>query len=585
MYILRYIVPVILLLIASPLLASDLWKQLVHSSELDFAQWLQSRVDIRAKALAAVQEVQMIAMEDGTRLRTSIYRPNSSGLYPTILVRTPYNRLIGGQDQFGYRGIADYYNPKGYAVIIQTIRGKFESEGTYKLLSAGEIDDGFATVEWISQQSWSNGKVATLGVSHDGFTALAAGIRRPSALKVVIAGGAPGDFRTDAFFTNGTMSTSLLDYIAFIEKDLGPVYDPLFYDNYLSKLLHEPRLKQHDNIVEQVQLRLWDELIPKLNKPSSVYWKQRRIRDRLTQIQVPVVHIAGLFGDGDMPDTVKNYLAMTADPEIANQQRLILGWWPHEGSGPYGDASNVTPYLLNRINAYLDFYLQDKPSSLLEEKRVQMFSKGQEKWITSTDYPVAKTKSTELFLSPNGKLSKTTGASSGSDSYLCDPEVVPTIITDPVVDDGPDQLVYLSDPLTKSLNLLGDANLRLFVSSDTKDADFLFFLFKRTSSGQDEVLSSLFGAVQARYRNGSYNKPVLLNPGEIYELNLPITAVSEGVKNGERIGIVILSNLNPAVVRNANTGKKIGKDKSFQKANIRIYRGGDSASVLTLTVR
>jgi len=57
------------------------------------------------------------------------------------------------------------------------------------------------------------------------------------------------------------------------------------------------------------------------------------------------------------------------------------------------------------------------------------------------------------------------------------------------------------------------------------------------------------------------------------------------VKKGERIGIVILSNLNPAVVRNANTGNKIGKDKSFQKANIQIYRGGDSASVLTLTVR
>jgi putative CocE/NonD family hydrolase len=571
---------------ASPLSASEFWKQLTPFSELQFARWVQSRVQIGPTSVAvAVQEVEMLRMKDGVRLRTSVYRPDDGGSFPTILVRTPYNRVFGGVDAFGYRGIAEYYLPKGYAVVIQTIRGKYDSEGIYRLLSSGEMDDGYETVEWISKQSWCDGNIAIMGVSHDGFTALAAGIRRPSGLKLILAGGAPADLRVDAFLINATVTTGLIDYILFVEKEIGPVYDQLFYDKYLSKVLHEPRLKLHDNIVQNTQLRLWDQLVTQLNKPQSTYWKQRRIRDRFDQINVPVVHIAGLFGDGDMPDTVKNYLALRSDPNTADQQRLILGWWDHGGSGPYGDASNVTPYLLSRINAYLDFYLKGQNSPLLNEKRVQFFSKGQEEWIYSNDYPLEKTKTVEFFLTANGKLSKTKSANSGTDSYKSDPEVVPTFIVEPSIDDAPDHKVYFSDPFTKNFDLLGDANLRLFLSTDTKDADFYSLLFKRTAAGQDELISSLIGAVQGRYRNGSYNAPVTMNPGQIYELNLPVTAVSAGIKKGERLGIILLSNLNPILIRNANTGKKIGKDTSFDVANIQIHHGAPYPSSLTLTTR
>src|SRR5262249_37735186 len=401
------------------------------NSELEFARWIRSQQQhpFAANATAIAHQTTMLPMPDGVRLYTSIYLPTNNGQYPTILVRTPYNVVNASNDSFAYRGIADYYCPKGYAVVIQTIRGKYDSEGVYRLLSSGEIDDGFNTVNWISDQPWSNHKVGIMGVSHDGFDALATGVRNPPALKLVIAGGAPADFRTDAFLVQATVDVGLLDYIDFISTETGAPYDSNFYQNYLTRVLNEPRLNLHDNIVEGVQLQLWDELIPQLNTPGSSYWKQRRIRDRFAGMRVPVVHIAGLNGDGDMPDTVTNYTTLASNPATHNLQRLILGPWSHGGSGPYGDASNVLPYLLTRINAYLDFYLQGKASPLLNEKPVHFYSKGDKKWILSDSYPISDETRT-FYLASGGKLSSSapTNQTAASETYTSNPAAVPTIL-------------------------------------------------------------------------------------------------------------------------------------------------------------
>ena len=58
-------------------------------------------------------------MRDGTILRADVYRPDRSGPYPTILVRTPYNKT---------RDIlieeAETLARNGYAVMLQDIQGK-----------------------------------------------------------------------------------------------------------------------------------------------------------------------------------------------------------------------------------------------------------------------------------------------------------------------------------------------------------------------------------------------------------------------------------------------------------------------------
>jgi uncharacterized protein len=556
------------------------------NSELEFARWIRSQQQqpLTVGATAVVHQTVMLPMPDGVRLYTSIYLPSNTGQFPTILVRTPYNVANGG-DSFAYSGIADYYCPKGYAVVIQTIRGKYDSEGVYRLLSSGEIDDGFTTVNWISDQPWSNHKVGIMGVSHDGFDALAAGVRNPPSLKLIIAGGAPADFRTDAFLAQATVYTGLLDYIAFITTEIGQPYDDAFYQNYLTRVLNEPRLNLHDDLVEGVQLQLWDELIPQLNTPGSLYWKQRRIRDRFAGMHVPVVHIAGLNGDGDMPDTVTNYITLASNPATRNLQRLILGWWSHGGSGPYGDTKNVSPYLLTRIDAYLAFYLQDKPSSFLNEKKVQFFSQGDKRWILSDSYPVSNQTRT-FYLASGGRLSSSapTNQTAASETYTSNPATVPSFLNMNKLHHAPDQVFYLSDPLPSTLFLTGESSFRLFASSDSQDCDFYVLFFRRTPAGQDFLVGSFVGAINARFRHGPYSAPSLLKPGQVYEYNIRLYPTSTALTKGSRLGIVILSNLNPNIVRNANTGKKIGTDTNFRTAHQRIFHGTQFPSSVSFTI-
>ena len=74
-------------------------------------------------------------MRDGVRLAADIYRPArdgkpAPGRFPTLLTRTPY-------DKNGVKGEGTYYAERGYIVVANDIRGRYASEGTWRLI----VDD------------------------------------------------------------------------------------------------------------------------------------------------------------------------------------------------------------------------------------------------------------------------------------------------------------------------------------------------------------------------------------------------------------------------------------------------------------
>ena len=85
---------------------------------------------------------------------------------PIVLVKTPYN--------FNFWDVrngvpADMTAAltaikRGYAYVVQNERGHFFSEGNYDILGA-PMTDGYETIDWLTKQSWSNGKVGTTGCS------------------------------------------------------------------------------------------------------------------------------------------------------------------------------------------------------------------------------------------------------------------------------------------------------------------------------------------------------------------------------------------------------------------------------------
>src|SRR5215472_407034 len=126
----------------------------------------------------------MVPMRDGVKLVTDIYRPAQNGAaaegrFPAILVRTPYTRAF--QDP----GNVPVWVPRGYVFVVQSVRGRYGSEGRWRFLR-DDPADGYDAIAWIASQPWSDGNVGMLGGSYDGGTQHAAALASPPALKAMV---------------------------------------------------------------------------------------------------------------------------------------------------------------------------------------------------------------------------------------------------------------------------------------------------------------------------------------------------------------------------------------------------------------
>ena len=156
-----------------------------------FFAFAQKKLDFEKISNSHAEKV---PMRDGIRLYTRVYFPKNMKLpVSTILLRTPYSKAFG---KFLSKTWVRFTQGNGYAFVIQSVRGTGNSSGKIDPL-AQEFNDGRDTVKWIFRQKWSNKKIATVGSSYDGFTALAAAHipkgekREEGYVSVVIADGYP----------------------------------------------------------------------------------------------------------------------------------------------------------------------------------------------------------------------------------------------------------------------------------------------------------------------------------------------------------------------------------------------------------
>ncbi len=74
-----------------------------------------------------------IPMRDGVELSADIYRPDAEGFFSTILVRTPYDN---NSTRSVTRG--KFFAGRGYVVVVQDVRGRYDSDGDHPLLMVQE---------------------------------------------------------------------------------------------------------------------------------------------------------------------------------------------------------------------------------------------------------------------------------------------------------------------------------------------------------------------------------------------------------------------------------------------------------------
>lgn len=157
----------------------------------------------------------LVTMRDGVRLSTDVLLPRGSeARRPTVLVRTPYDK-----DRHEWpvqKRFLEAFLARGYAVVLQSERGRWFSEGVYSDYLAGANTDGYDTLDWIVKQRWSNGKVGTLGCSSSGEQqwGIASGNHPAHAAMLPIASGTavgaiPGNDTQGAIYRGGVPQTGL----------------------------------------------------------------------------------------------------------------------------------------------------------------------------------------------------------------------------------------------------------------------------------------------------------------------------------------------------------------------------------------
>ena len=137
-----------------------------------------------------------IHMRDGVELSANIFRPVAAGRVPTILVRTPYDKgdeVTPNQRAFVVRG---------YAVVVQDVRGRYDSQGVFEPLRQ-EASDSEDTLNWIARQGWSNRRIGMMGGSYLGIVQWKSALLNNPYLKAIFPVVAGCDDYFDRFYSAG----------------------------------------------------------------------------------------------------------------------------------------------------------------------------------------------------------------------------------------------------------------------------------------------------------------------------------------------------------------------------------------------
>ncbi|MEA2064256.1 MAG: CocE/NonD family hydrolase, partial [Gemmatimonadota bacterium] len=261
-----------------------------------------------------------VPMRDGTLLSTDVYRPDTAGTWPVLLLRTPYNNFT---PELGY-----YFAGRGYAVVLQDVRGKCDSDGAFHPF-VNEAADGYDTQTWCGTQSWSNGKVGTMGGSYVGATQWLPATGANPHLVCMFPTVAYSDFFKHWVYAGGVFALSVntmwgaLSVSARVGQDMGA--QPLDWEALLRSLPVgdiPPRMLGRN-------VPWWPEWLA--HPTYDEYWKGLSVARRYEQIKVPACNFGGWY-DIFMKGTIENFAGMRqrGGSENARQgQRLVVGPWFH----------------------------------------------------------------------------------------------------------------------------------------------------------------------------------------------------------------------------------------------------------------
>jgi uncharacterized protein len=491
--------------------------------------------------------------------------------------------------------------------VVQDVRGRHDSDGTWTPYDNHEDVDGYDTIDWITRQRWSDRAVVCVGSSYGAYAAFMAGLAGHPALRAIVARVPASGLYHRHFYFGGVFSLARLLWGTAVNRRVQQQASARGALRWVAEeiLAAEPERLLHFPVVEigdrfPMRLPWWRTWLA--HATEDEYWRRWEVLQHVAKLRVPVYHVGGWHDDFAIVPTANFNALRRAHPAAPpGSQRLLMGMWPHlinertdYGGIDYGPEA-VIP-LWERELRWVDRWVRGPEDGSDDERPVRVFVMGANTWREYHGWPPETTETRALFLRAGGRLAFDPPGSESPDTYRYDPlhptpqpwdfgePDLPTLTPWPLDPrPRPDRVVYTSAPLDEPLTVIGDVLLHLDAGSSAPDTDwFAWVAWEDPATGRVRLLTYGY-AIRARFRH-SFAQPELLRPGEVvrYEINLGPTA--RVLPAGARLHCCIQSSCMPWFARNLNTGGDNYHDTRALPADQTIYHDRTRPSALILPV-
>ncbi|MFC2125207.1 CocE/NonD family hydrolase [Bacteroidota bacterium] len=503
-----------------------------------------------------------IIMPDDIALSTDVFIPKGGGKYPTILIRTPYNK-----ENESWAGKA--FGIKRVAVVIQDVRGKYESGGEFYPF-INERKDGLQTLNWIREQPWSNGYVAGWGGSYVGYTQWAISDSLDFMVPMLTGADLYDLIYPDGLFSLQSAFTWGLTVASSIANTIPP---EKIKDSF--RIL--PLSIADDSTIHD---------IPFLNdwlshETDDYYWRKMNHRG-ITK--APVLSIAGWY-DIFLKSQIEDFQALQAQGHT--DSRLIIGPLCHGSPGvenDYGGTKKTGNPM--KMFLYAAKKVKGKKKSLpspLKDKKYNLFIMERNEYFGSDVWPPRETRFIPYYIGPDNHFDPANCTSDGLLSYDYDPldpfpslggtalgeKVGPAEQNDNI--NRSDQLSFETKNLDKPLILLGPITASLWLSSDTPCTDFIVCLQDVFPDGK--IINIQEGGAKVQFDGDDPTRHEISVWATGYQLN-----------TGHKLRVVITSSWFPRYNRNLNDCSPIADALSHTKTRQMVYYGTETPSSIILPV-
>ena len=548
-----------------------------------------------------------VQMRDGVVLRADIWLPKAEGRFPTLVYRTPYGKQNAPKEWTTF----DAAVRRGYAVVIQDVRGRYASDGEF-LPYQNEGKDGYDTIEWAAKQAWSDGNVGTFGLSYPGAVQWLAAVENPPHLKAMVPAmtfSTPRNF----FYSGGLFDGSWLEWIWM---NIAP-------EVRRRKRLAGPQTGEEarmqwktDHARMEGFLPLRD--LPDLKEvapfyyawlahpPADPWWDWAELRNKYDRVQCAVLNFSGWYDEAYGPDGATanfNGLLVARNGEADPRTKMMIGPWTHggedsqkSGERDFGKAAPIDYDGL--ILRWMDHYVRGVDDGVEREKAVRIFLMGRNEWRDEDAWPLKRAKEESLYLQ-RGTQAATAGTLTrnltvilnGESSFVSDP-------AHPLADkydaygahdyrdltSRNDVLTFDTEPLQADVEVTGPIKAEIYASADVKDFDLWVRLLDVAPDGAAfNLMSPGLDVLRASYRDGTA-EPRLLEPGKIYRLDLNRMVTSNVFLKGHRIRVQISGAFYPHFSRNLQTGESEVASSEMKSGRIIIHHDAEHRSRIVLPV-